>query len=68
MNDLAYLEQVEAHADEGLIGEVAARAVLAIALRLARALSSKAPPVSDGLGPLSETLPEPPTLDDGKGS
>lgn len=35
--DLEYLEQADAHAGEGPLGEAAARSILAIALRLARA-------------------------------
>lgn len=34
MTDLEYLEQAEAHADEGPLGEPAARDILKIALRL----------------------------------
>lgn len=33
--DIEYLGQAEAHADEGPLGEVAARSILKIALRLA---------------------------------
>ena len=41
MSDLEYLEQAAAHADEGPIGEVAARSILAIALRLATGEASR---------------------------
>ncbi len=34
--DLSYLEQADAHADEGPLGEPAARSILAIALRWTR--------------------------------
>ena len=40
--DLFYLEQAEAHADEGPLGEPAARSILAIALRYVRTLIAPA--------------------------
>lgn len=39
--DLNYLEQAECHADEGQIGEPAARSILEIALKYARIVASR---------------------------
>lgn len=40
--DVSYLQNAEAHADEGPLGEVAARSILRIALRYAGAALAKA--------------------------
>lgn len=42
-DDLSYLEQADAHADEGPLGEPAARSILAMALKYARAAQAREP-------------------------
>ena len=47
-DDLRYLEEAEAHADEGPLGEPAARSILKIALRLARKANDTGNPIAPG--------------------